>query len=145
MIGLQGVIVTTNYIHGTGQISMCITVAVLPQLCIKIYLQLCRMVNEWIVYLKIDNICKQTFLQDFKMLMQLEQLELFQYVSGLKSWVLKLPFLRNLLTSQANSAFLGRFFGTGKQQLWRGLWNFKYLFLDHFSPSFLSQNDYFKS
>ena len=44
-----------------------------------------------------------------------------------------------LLTCQANSAFLGRFFCTGQQQLWRPSWNFKIIFLDHFSPSYLSQ------
>ena len=35
---------------------------------------------------------------------------------------------RYLLTCQANSAFLGRFFCTGQQQLWRPLWNFKIIF-----------------
>ena len=34
----------------------------------------------------------------------------------------------DLLTSQANSAFLGRFFCIGQQQLWRGTWNFKIFF-----------------
>ena len=67
-------------------------------------------------------------------------------ISGLKSRVLKLSFLslqmmvksglefilkltkplqRYLLTCQANSALLGRFFCTGQQQLWRGSVNFK--------------------
>jgi hypothetical protein len=27
-----------------------------------------------------------------------------------------------------------------RRYLWKGLWNFKIFFLDHFSPSFLSQN-----
>ena len=67
-------------------------------------------------------------------------------ISGLKSRVLKLTFLslkmmvksglefilkftkplqRYLLTCQANSALMGRFFGTGQQQLWRDSVNFK--------------------
>ena len=70
-------------------------------------------------------------------------------ISGLKSRVLKLTFLalkmivksglefilkfteplqRYLLTCQANSAFLGRFFCTGQQQLWRGSVKFKIIF-----------------
>jgi hypothetical protein len=32
---------------------------------------------------------------------------------------------RYLLTCQANSALIGRFFATGQQQLWRGSVNFK--------------------
>ena len=35
---------------------------------------------------------------------------------------------RCLLTCQANSAFLGRFFCIGQQQLWRPSWNFKIFF-----------------
>ena len=67
-------------------------------------------------------------------------------ISGLKSQVLKLTFLalkmmvksglkfilkfieplqRYLLTCQANKALMGRFFGTGQQQRWRGSVNFK--------------------
>ena len=67
-------------------------------------------------------------------------------ISGLKSRVLKFtfsaqndsekcldffilkftkPLQRYLLTCQANSALLGRFFCTGQQQLWRGSVNFK--------------------
>ena len=67
-------------------------------------------------------------------------------ISGLKSRVMKSTFLtlkrivkrglefilkfteplqRYLLTCQANSAQLGRFFGTGQQQLWRGSVDFK--------------------
>ena len=67
-------------------------------------------------------------------------------ISGLKSRVLKLSFLslkmmvksglefilklteplqRYLLSCQANSANLGRYFCTGQQQLWRGSVNFK--------------------
>ena len=42
-------------------------------------------------------------------------------------------------SSQANSALMGIFFGTGQQQLWRGSVNFKIKILDHFLPSFLSQ------
>ena len=39
--------------------------------------------------------------------------------SGLEFFILKLnePLQRYLLTCQANSAFLGRFFSTGQQQL----------------------------
>ena len=68
------------------------------------------------------------------------------FISGLKSRVLKLSFLslkmmvksglefilklteplqRYLLSCQANSANLGRYFCTGQQQLWRGSVNFK--------------------
>ena len=82
-------------------------------------------------------------------------------ISGLKSRVLKLSFLslkmmvksglefilklteplqRYLLSCQANSAILGRYFCTGQQQLWRGSVNFKIKSLDHFLPSFLSKN-----
>ena len=44
-----------------------------------------------------------------------------------QEFILKLtePLLRYLLTCQANSALLGRFFCTGQQQLWRGSVNFK--------------------
>ena len=66
-------------------------------------------------------------------------------ISGLKSRVMKLSFLslkmmvksglefilklteplqRYLLSCQANSAYLGRYFCTGQQQLWRGSVNF---------------------
>ena len=50
--------------------------------------------------------------------------------SGLEKIILKfhVPLQRYLLTSQANSAYLGRFFCTGQQQLWRGTWNFKIFF-----------------
>ena len=50
--------------------------------------------------------------------------------SGLEKIILKfhVPLQRYLLTSQANSALLGRFFCTGPQQLWRGTWNFKIIF-----------------
>ena len=81
-------------------------------------------------------------------------------ISGRKSRVLKLSFLslkmmaksgleyilkfteplqRYLLSCQANSAILGRYFCTGQQQLWKGLVNFKIKSLDHFLPSFLSK------
>ena len=67
-------------------------------------------------------------------------------INGLKSRVLKLTFLalkmmvksglefilkfteplqRYLLSCQADLALMGRFFGTGQQQLWRGSVNFK--------------------
>jgi hypothetical protein len=64
--------------------------------------------------------------------------------SGLEKIILKFHggFQRYLLTCQANSAFLGRFFCTGQQQLWRPSWNFKIIFIDHFSPSFLSQKGF---
>ena len=47
--------------------------------------------------------------------------------SGLEKNILKfhVPLQRYLLTSQANSAFLGRFFCTGQQQLCKGMWNSK--------------------
>ena len=38
------------------------------------------------------------------------------------------PLKKYLLTCQANSDFLGRFFCTGQQQLWRPSWNFKMIF-----------------
>ena len=46
--------------------------------------------------------------------------------SGLDKNILKfhVPLQRYQLTSQANSAFLGSFFCTGLQQLWRGTMNF---------------------
>ena len=52
---------------------------------------------------------------------------------------------RYLLTCQANSALLGRFFCTGQKQLWRGLVNFKKKVLDHFLSLFLSINVNFKT
>ena len=76
------------------------------------------------------------------------------FISGLKSRVMKLSFLslkmmvksglefilklteplqRYLLSCQANSAILGRYFCTGQQQLWRGSVNFKIKSLDHLS------------
>ena len=81
-------------------------------------------------------------------------------ISGLKCRVLKLSFLslkmmvksglefilkfieplqRYLLSCQANSAILGRYFCTGQQQLWKGSGNFKIKCLDHFLPQFLSK------
>ena len=50
--------------------------------------------------------------------------------SGLEKIILKFNggLQRYLLTCQANSAFLGRFFCTGQQQLWRPSWNFKIIF-----------------
>ena len=50
--------------------------------------------------------------------------------SGLDFFILKLkePLQRYLLTCQANSVVLDRFFCTGQQQLWRGSWNFKIIF-----------------
>ena len=45
------------------------------------------------------------------------------------------PLQKYLLTCQANSALMGRFFGTGQQQLWRGSMTLKKI-LGHFSPSF---------
>ena len=55
--------------------------------------------------------------------------------SGLEFFILKLsePLQKYLVTCQANSAFLGRFFCTGQQQLWRGSVNFKIKF---FRPLF---------
>ena len=61
--------------------------------------------------------------------------------SGLEFFILKFyqPLQRYLLTCQANSAFLGRFFalGSSNSEGHRGI--SKYFFLDHFSSSFLSQ------
>ena len=57
--------------------------------------------------------------------------------SGLEKIILKFHggLQRNLLTCQANSAFLGRFFalGSSNSEGHRGI--LKYFFLDHFSPS----------
>ena len=52
---------------------------------------------------------------------------------------------RYLLSCQANSAFLGWFFCTGQQQLWRGLFNFKIknstlLFIIIFKPKMVISN-----
>ena len=61
--------------------------------------------------------------------------------SGLEKIILKfhVPLQRYLLTSQANSALLGRFFCTGQQQLWRGTWNFKIIFSRPLFTIILSQ------
>ena len=50
--------------------------------------------------------------------------------SGLEKNILKFNggLQSYLLTYQANSTFLGRFFCTGQQQLWRPSWNFKIFF-----------------
>ena len=61
--------------------------------------------------------------------------------SGLEFFILKFTesLQRYLLTCQANSAILGRYFCTGQQQLWRGSVNFRIKSLDHFLPSSLSK------
>ena len=85
-------------------------------------------------------------------------------ISGLKSRVLKLSFLslkmmvksglefilkfteplqRYLLSCQANSAILGRYFCTGQQQLWRGSVNFKINSRPLFTIIFKLKNDNF--
>ena len=87
-------------------------------------------------------------------------------ISGLKSRVLKLisfslkmmvksglefilkltePLQRYLLTCQANSALLGRFFCTGQQQLWRGSVNFKINSRPLFTIIFKLKNVNFKT
>ena len=87
-------------------------------------------------------------------------------ISGLKSRVLKLSFLslqmmlksglefilklteplqRYLLSCQANSAFLGRYFCTGQQQLLRGSVNFKINSRPLFTIIFKLKNDNFKT
>ena len=87
-------------------------------------------------------------------------------ISGLKSRVLKLSFLslkmtvksglefilklteplqRYLLSCQANSAILGRYFCTGQQQLWRGSVNFKINSRPLFTIIFKLKNDNFKT
>ena len=88
------------------------------------------------------------------------------FISGLKSRVLKFTFFslkmmvktglefilklteplqRYLLTCQANSALLGRFFGTGQQQLWRGSVNFKIKSSRPLFPIILSQKSQFQN
>ena len=85
-------------------------------------------------------------------------------ISGLKSRVMKLSFLslkmmvksglecilkltkplqRYLLSCQANSANLGRYFCTGQQQLWRGSVNFKINSRPHFTIIFKLKNGNF--
>ena len=87
------------------------------------------------------------------------------FISGLKSRVLKLsslslkmmvksgiefilkltePLQRYLLSCQANSANLGRYFCTGQQQLWRGSVNFKINSRPLFTIIFKPKNDNFK-
>ena len=87
-------------------------------------------------------------------------------ISGLKSRVMKLSFLslkmmvksglefilklteplqRYLLSCQANSANLGKYFCTGQQQLWRGSVNFKINFRPLFTIIFKLKNDNFKT
>ena len=62
--------------------------------------------------------------------------------SALEKIILKLHggLQRYLLTCQANSAFLGRFFCTGQQQqLWRPSWNLKVIFSRPLFTIILSQ------
>ena len=87
-------------------------------------------------------------------------------ISGLKSRVLKLSFFslkmvvksglefilklteplqRYLLSRQANSATLGRYFCTGQQQLWRGSVNFKINYRPLFNILCKLKNDNFKT
>ena len=66
--------------------------------------------------------------------------------SGLK-FILKFtePLQRYLLSCQANSAILGRYFCTGQQQLLRGLVNFKINFRPLFTIIFKLKNVNFKT
>ena len=59
--------------------------------------------------------------------MKLSFLSLKMMVKSGLEFILKLtePLQRYLLSCQANSANLGRYFCTGQQQLWRGSVNFK--------------------
>ena len=87
-------------------------------------------------------------------------------IRGLKSRVLKISFLslkmmvksglefilnfteplqRYLLSCQANSAILGRYFCTGQQQLWRGSVNFKINSSPLFTIIFMLKNLNFKT
>ena len=61
--------------------------------------------------------------------------------SGLEFFILRFTesLQRYLLTCQANSAFLGRLFCTGQQQLWRGSLNFKIFFRPLFTIIFKSK------
>ena len=67
--------------------------------------------------------------------------------SGLEFFILKFtePLQRYLLTCQANSALLGRFFCTGQQQLWRGSVNFKINSRPLFTIIFKLENVNFKT
>ena len=88
------------------------------------------------------------------------------FISGLASRVLKLSFLslimmvksglefilkfteplqRYLLSCQANSAILGRYFCTGQQQLWSGSVNFKINSRPLLTIIFKLKNDNFKT
>ena len=64
---------------------------------------------------------------------------------GLEVSILKFtgPLQRYLLTCQAKSASLGRFFCTGQQRLWRGSMNFK-MRNSRPSPSYLSKKCQFQ-
>ena len=66
--------------------------------------------------------------------------------SGLE-FILKFtePLQRYLLSCQANSAILGRYFCTGQQQLWRGSVNFKINSRPLFAVIFKLKNDNFKT
>ena len=66
--------------------------------------------------------------------------------SGLE-FILKLtePLQRYLLSCQANSAILGRYFCTGQQQLWRGSVNLKINSRPLFTVIFKLKNDNFKT
>ena len=62
-------------------------------------------------------------------------------------FILKLtePLQRYLLSCQANSAILGRYFCTGQQQIWRGSVNFKINSRPLFTIIFKLKNDNFKT
>ena len=55
------------------------------------------------------------------------------------------PLQGYLVTCQANSAIMGRFFCTRQQQLWRGTVNFKKEVLSHFYHYFQAKNVNFKT
>ena len=80
---------------------------------IKGVLNTSYLTNSYIVFtLKMESVSKKTFF-DLKMMV----------ISGLEFFVFKFiePLQRYLLTCNANSAFLGRFFYTGQLQLWYSL------------------------
>ena len=79
--------------------------------------------------------------------MELPFLSLKMMLKNGLEFILKLtePLQRYLLSCQANSAILGRYFCTGQQQLWRGSVNFKINSRPLFTIIFRLKNDNFKT
>ena len=79
--------------------------------------------------------------------MKLSFLSLKMMVKSGLEFILKFtePLQRYLLSCQANSAILGRYFCTGQQQIWRGSVNFKINSRPLFTIIFKLKNNNFKT